>query len=144
MLISEPPVIVTEIINTSVEKAWMAITDHQQMIQWYFDNIDAFKPEVGTKSRFPVHVEDRTFTHLWKVTEVIPNKKITYNWKYAEYPGDSFVTFELAKDGDATQITLSTKVVEDFPQDVPEFNRDSCLGGWNYFIKERLKPYLES
>jgi hypothetical protein len=41
-----------------------------------------------------------------------------------------------------TQFTVTTKVIEDFPNDIPEFARESCIGGWNYFIKERLDKFL--
>jgi len=122
---------------------WAALTDVDLMRQWFFDNIVSFKPEVGFTTEFVVYNEGRNFTHLWKITEVISNQKIVYNWKYKEYPGDSFVTFELFEDDNDVTLTLSTKVVENFPDDIPEFKRESGINGWNYFIKERLKQFLE-
>ena len=98
---------------------------------------------MGFATEFAVQNEDRIFTHLWTLTEVIPPKKITYNWKYKEYPGDSFVSFELIEGKNLVTLKLSTKVVENFPEDIPEFKRESCKGGWNYFIKEKLKQFLE-
>jgi len=77
----------------------------------------------------------RNFTHLWTLSEVIPLKKITYNWKYKEYPGDSFVTFALIEDKNHVTLNLSTKVVENFPEHIPEFKTEYCKDGWNYFIK---------
>ena len=85
--------------------------------------------------------EGRIFTHLWTLSEVILLKKITYNWKYKEYPGDSFVTFALIEDKNHVTLKLSTKVIENFPEDIPEFKRESCKGGWNYFIKESLSCF---
>jgi hypothetical protein len=38
---------------------------------------------------------------------------------------------------------LTVEVLEDFPDDIPEFRRESCIGGWNYFINHRLKEYLD-
>lgn len=35
------------------------------------------------------------------------------------------------------------KTIEDFPEGVPEFKRESGLQGWNFFIVQRLKNYLE-
>ena len=26
--------------------------------------------------------QNRTFTHLWELTDVVQNQKIVYNWKY--------------------------------------------------------------
>jgi len=73
----------------------------------------------------------------------VPKQKITYNWKYKEYPGDSFVTFQLINDKNCVKLKLTTEVIENFPDDIPEFKRESCIGGWNYYIKERLKEFLE-
>jgi len=38
---------------------------------------------------------------------------------------------------------LSTEISESFPLDIPEFKRESCVEGWTYFIKKRLKEYLD-
>ena len=137
-----PPVIVEQIFNASILKVWGAITELNQMKQWFFENIESFEPKKGFETQFIVHVENRTFTHLWKLTEVIPHQKITYNWKYKEYDGDSFVTFELFKKNNQVELKLTHTVVTEFPNNIPEFTRKSCLGGWNYFIGERLKDYL--
>lgn len=140
---TDSPIIVEQTINASKGKIWEAITNVELMRQWFFDNIKSFKPEVGFKTKFKVHSEDRIFTHLWEVTEVDPQQKIVYNWTYDEYPGDSIVNFELIENKNSVRLILTTEVLEDFPEDIPEFTRESCIGGWNYFIKERLKEFLE-
>jgi uncharacterized protein YndB with AHSA1/START domain len=144
MLVNEEPIIVEQDFTTSIGKVWNAITSFEEMTQWFFENIPSFNSEVGFETQFAVHVEDRTFTHLWKITEVIPEQKIVYNWKYAEYPGDSFVTFELFEDKSHVKLKLSVRIVEDFPDDIPEFKRESGLEGWTYFIRKRLKEYFEN
>jgi len=143
MTITDEPIIVEQLFDTSVQNIWSALTNLNEMKQWFFNNIESFKPEVGFETQFIVQVEDRKFTHLWKVIEVIPNKKITNNWKYLEYPGDSFVTFEIIEENNNTKVRLSTTVVENFPSNIPEFKRESCINGWHYFIKKNLKEYLE-
>jgi uncharacterized protein YndB with AHSA1/START domain len=143
MKITDKPVVIEQVFKNPVNKVWQAITEIGQMRQWFFENLPDFKPEIGFNTQFEVQVEDRTFTHLWKVTEVIPLKKITYNWKYKEYPGDSFVIFELLEDNGKVNIRLTTKVIEDFPDHIPEFLRDSCVQGWHYFIRERLTDYMK-
>lgn len=140
---TDPPIIVEQTFNISIEKVWEALTNLVLMRQWFFDNIESFEPEVGFATEFAVQNKDRIFTHLWEVTEVVPKQKITYNWRYKEYPGDSFVTFQLTNDKNNVKLKLTTVVVENFPKDIPEFTRESCIGGWNYFIKERLKQFLE-
>lgn len=139
----EKPIVIEQTFNASIETVWKAITEINQMRQWYFENIPDFKPEVGFETQFDVKSEDRTFRHLWKVTEVVSKRKITYNWKFDGYPGDSFVTFELFKKDNTTMLRLTVRVTESFPQDIPEFLRKSAVGGWTYFIEERLKIHLK-
>jgi len=137
------PVIVEERINAPVESIWNAIADLETMKLWYFENIDQFKPEIGTKSKFEVNTGERTFTHLWEVTEVLPLKLIAYNCRYLEYPGDSVVTFQLWDESGVTKLRLTAKFINDFPAEIPEFKRESCEAGWRYFIQQRLKNFLE-
>jgi len=143
MKTTEPPVIVTKIFDKPINDVWNAITIKEEMIQWFFDNIPDFKAQVGFKTQFNVQAPSRDFMHLWEVTEVIPQKKLVTNWKYEGLDGNSFVTMELEDLGMQTKFTLTTKVMEDFDDSIPEFKRESCVGGWNYFINERLATYLK-
>lgn len=144
MKTSDEPVVVRQTFNTTAEVVWDAITRPDQMRQWFFENIPAFEPKVGFETQFNVRSGDRNFRHMWKVTEVVPRKRITYDWKYEEYPGDSFVVFELSGQKDTVTLTLTCHVREDFPDDIPEFRRESCLEGWKYFIGLQLKEYLDT
>lgn len=139
---TDPPIIVEQKFEVPVQKVWDAITIHDQMIKWFFENIPDFKPETGFEVVFDVHSESRVFSHRWKVTEVIPNKRIMYTWRYELYKGDSFVTFELFETGNQTLLRLTSTITEDFDDHIPEFLRESCMAGWEYFIKERLHSYL--
>ena len=140
---TDDPVIVEQIFNSSIDKVWNAITELNQMTQWFFENIPSFKPEVGFETRFDVHVKDKKFPHLWKITEVVPMKKITYNWRYEGYLGNAYVTFELFELNDQTKLKLTYKVVVSFSEDIPEFSRKMAIEGWSYFIKASLKEYLD-
>ena len=137
------PVIIKQTFPSSNQTLWNAITEHHQMTYWFFDNIPSFKAEVGFKTEFVVENEGRVFPHLWKIIEVKNYKKIVYSWKYRGYEGDSTVAFELSESDDQTELTLTHTVLEEFPKDIPEFRRESCKGGWIYFIKERLVDYLK-
>ena len=136
------PIIVEQTFNTSINNVWNAITKVGQMKQWFFENIESFKPEVGFETQFNVQSQDRNFLHLWKLTEVVPMKKITYSWKYGGYPGNSFVTFELLEKNDQTKLRLTHKGTASFPEDIPEFSRESGVEGWNYLIRKSLKEFL--
>lgn len=144
MKINDKPIVVEETFNSSISDVWKAITELDQMQKWYFDNIPAFKAEVGFENEFIIKNEGRVFPHKWKITEVIPLKKISYSWNFEGYPGSSISEFELSEEKDLVMLRLTVIVLEDFPDDIPEFKRESCLGGWNYFIKGNLKNYLEN
>nr|WP_321245025.1 SRPBCC domain-containing protein [uncultured Psychroserpens sp.] len=144
MKTTDKPILVEHLFDQSIERVWKAITQLDEMTQWFFDNIPDFEPVVGFKTEFTVQSEDRIFPHIWVITEVIPQKKIVYNWSYTGYNGDSIVTFELIEDGHQTKLRLTTKIVEDFPYEIPEFKWESCLAGWNYFIKDSLTKYLNT
>jgi uncharacterized protein YndB with AHSA1/START domain len=138
----EEPIIVEATFNTSIENVWNAITEIDRMRQWYFKDIPAFKPEVGFETKFDVRSQDRTFPHVWKVTEVVPLRMIAYNWKYEGYQGDSNVVFELFQQDNSTMLRLTHRVLESFSGNIPEFSRESGVEGWTFFIKKSLKDFL--
>jgi uncharacterized protein YndB with AHSA1/START domain len=137
------PIVVEQSFATAVGDLWRAITDVEWMRQWFFEGIPDFRPEVGFRTEFSVRSGERDFLHLWMVTEVEPLKRIVYDWRYDGYPGDSFVEFKIfERDGRAT-LRLTHSVREDFPDDISDFSRESCEGGWEYFIKQQLRSFLE-
>lgn len=140
----EIPIIVEQEFNVPINVLWDAITQLDHMKEWFFDNIPAFEPEVGFQTSFTVHLEDRTFTHHWRIEKAIPLKKITFHWSYAEYEGEGLVTFELFDEGNKSTLRLTNAGLETFPDEIPEFSRESAENGWDYFIKESLKKYLEN
>jgi uncharacterized protein YndB with AHSA1/START domain len=142
MKASDEPIVVEQTFNSSIESVWYAITEIGQMRKWYFENIPAFKPEIGFETQFNVQSNERNFLHKWKVTEVQPLRMIKYSWEFKEYPGKSTATFELLRQDNLTKLKLTVDVLEDFPENIPEFKRESCIAGWEYFINNRLKDYL--
>ena len=140
---TDPPIIVEQTFKAAPTLLWNAITKHDEMVLWFFDSIPEFVPEIGFTTRFEVRSEDRTFPHLWRITEVLPNEKISYHWSYDNYPGEAIVSFQLSKVDDGTKLTLTNLILSNFPSDIPEFTRKSCTQGWKYFIQQQLKKYLE-
>ena len=141
---SSQPIIVEQAFNVSKETVWKAITEHKQMVNWFFDNIPEFKAEVGFETQFNVDAGGRDFLHLWKITESIPEQRIVYDWRYREFPGAGTVTFEIFEEGEGSRLRVTNEGLGSFPQDIPEFTRESCEGGWRYFIQGNLKKYLEA
>ena len=142
-LVGFTPLVVEQVYDASLSKVWKAITDETQMREWYFETMTTFKPLVGFETEFNVPSNDKDYLHIWKVTEVIPEESISYNWKFGGYSGESLVTFELSKADKMTKLKLTETGIESFPQDNPDFTRESWTEGWNYFICDRLKEFLE-
>jgi uncharacterized protein YndB with AHSA1/START domain len=140
---SSKPVVVEETVNAPVEKVWRAITDKNEMKQWYFD-LDKFEPEVGFEFSFPGKGrKGETYIHLCKITEVIPNKKLQYSWSYQGYEGYSIVTFELFDEGDKTRVKLTHEGLDSFPKNNQDFAVASFTEGWTQIITKLLLEYVE-
>lgn len=129
--------------NAPVTKVWKALTDKNEMKQWYF-NLAEFKPEVGFEFQFLGGKDEKNqYLHFCKITEVIVQKKLTYSWRYDGYEGISFVMFELFAEGKKTRITLTHSGVETFPANNPDFAKENFAERWRYIIGTSLKEYLE-
>jgi uncharacterized protein YndB with AHSA1/START domain len=139
-LLEKAPFTIERVFDAPVELVWRAITDKEDMKRWYFD-IPGFQPEVGCEFEFVVEHEGATYAHRCKVTEVIPQKKIAYTWRYAGHEGNSLVTFELFAEGAKTKLKLTHEGLETFPK-TPQFARKNFMGGWTHIIGSSLKDYL--
>jgi uncharacterized protein YndB with AHSA1/START domain len=138
------PFVIERTLNAPVEKVWKAITDKNDMKQWYFD-LKEFKPEVGFEFRFDGGPEDRVYTHICQVTEVIPNKKIAYSWRYDGYEGNSIVSWELFPEGAGkTRLKLTHTGLETFPAAMyPDFAKKNFEEGWTYFVGKAVIEFVE-
>lgn len=138
------PVIKEILLNAPVSKVWKAITDKNDMKEWLFDLLTKFRPEVGFEFQFKGKgKKGQNYLHLCKITEVIPDKKLSYSWKYDKYPGNSLVTFELFEEGEKTKLRLTHEGIESFGTDNPDFARESFNEGWTYFIGTAIKEFVE-
>jgi uncharacterized protein YndB with AHSA1/START domain len=136
------PFVIERVLDAPVDKVWNAITDKDEMKQWYFD-IPDFKPETGTEFSFPGGPDDKKYIHLCKVTEVIAGKKLTHSWRYEGYEGNSFVTFELFPENGKTSVKLTHAGLETFPADNTDFAKSNFKEGWTHIIGTSLKEYVE-
>lgn len=143
MDMSANPIVAEQTFDASIETVWKAITDKDQMRQWFFEAMTEFEPEAGFKTQFNVQCEGQDYLHLWKITEVVQGKRIVYDWRYEGYPGDTTVAWELSETPNGTKLVLTHEGIETFPQDNPVFSRESTQGGWDYFLHESLKGFLD-
>ena len=134
-------IVIERTFNAPVARVWKALTDVDQMRSWYFD-LKEFKPEVGFEFAFVVEHEGNRYDHRCRVTEVVPQKKIAYTWRYEGHEGDSLVTFELFADGDKTRLKLTHEGIETFPK-TPAYYRKNFEAGWTEIIGSSLKRFVE-
>jgi uncharacterized protein YndB with AHSA1/START domain len=136
------PLIIEAICTAPIEKIWSAITDKNEMKQWYFSLAD-FKAVAGFEFRFTGGTPEKEYLHLCTVTEVVPGRKLTYSWRYEGYEGNSFVTFELFDEGVRTKVKLVHAGLETFPKSNPDFATHNFAVGWTDIIGRSLKEYVE-
>jgi uncharacterized protein YndB with AHSA1/START domain len=141
---ADQPVVVFQYFDHSYSEVWDAITDHKKMIEWFFENIPSFSAEPGFITRFVVENEGRIFPHLWIIIEVIEGERLMIDWKYEGYRGSSIVTFRIEKKGPGCILYVEHMNTSSYDTSIPEFTRESCQGGWDYFIKERLVQFLNN
>ena len=135
------PIVMERTLDAPVGRVWTALTDVNEMRQWCFD-LKEFKPEIGFEFEFVVEHEGNNYHHLCKVTEVIPQKKIAYTWRYKGEPGNSLVTFEIFPEGDKTRLKLTHSGIETFPK-TPAYARKNFEAGWTQIIGSELKQFVE-
>lgn len=139
---SNEPFVIERTYNAPVEKVWKAITDREQMKEWYFD-IAEFKAEKDFEFSFYGGDEKgEQYLHLCKIIEVVPNKKLKHSWRYDGYEGNSFVTFELFDEDGKTRMKLTHEGLETFPS-IPAFAKKNFAAGWTQIIGTSLKDFVE-
>ncbi|HVO74570.1 MAG TPA: SRPBCC family protein [Ignavibacteriaceae bacterium] len=136
------PIVKEVLLNAPFSKVWKALTRKEEMKQWYFD-IAEFKPEPGFEFSFEGGTETKKYLHLCKIKEVVPERKISYTWKYKGYPGISLVTFELYGEGGKTRLKLTHEGIESFGSGNPDFAKENFVQGWSEIIGSSIKKYME-
>ena len=136
------PITLERTFDAPLARVWKALTDVDQMREWYFD-LKEFEPQVGFEFEFIVEHEGNSYDHLCRVTDVVPEKKIAYTWRYKGEPGDSLVTFELFPDGNKTRLKLTHTGIETFPK-TPAYARKNFEAGWTAIIGSELKQFVET
>ncbi len=139
---NDQPVSIERTFNAPIEKVWQAITDKEQMKQWYFDMTN-FEAKVGTEFSFDGGDGNKIYKHLCKITELNPEKKLAYSWRYDGYEGISFVSFELFAEENKTRLKLTHSGLETFPHDNPAFAKEDFVAGWTEIIGSKLLHFLE-
>ena len=136
------PFVIERTYDASVETVWKAITDKDDMKQWYFD-LKEFRPEVGFEFQFYGGTDQRQYLHVCKIVEAVNFKRLKHSWRYDGYEGNSYVTFELFAEGDRTRLILTHEGLETFPASNPDFAEGNFVEGWTSIVGSALKGYVE-
>ncbi|MDM8173412.1 MULTISPECIES: SRPBCC family protein [Olivibacter] len=136
-------VVIERIYEATIEKVWEALTNKDQMKQWYFDVSD-FKAEVGFEFQFSAENEGKIYLHKCKVVEAKPITKIAYTWSYEGYEGQSLVTFELfSEDENKTRLKLTHSGTDSFLSH-PDFEKADFNEGWESILGQSLRNFVET
>ena len=144
MKTTEDPVVVTETFELTPAELWHVLTDPEKMRGWFFMEMEDFEPRVGFETKFTIEHDLKPYTHQWKITEVEPEKRITYDWTYEGVAGRGVVLFEIEPNDGGSKLTVTNSATEDFPEDDPAFHRGSAEQGWQFLIHESLKEFIET
>jgi len=139
-----PPLTTTCFYDAPISRVWEAITNREQMAEWYFD-LPEFKAEKGFVFRFTGGDEKEQYLHVCELLEVDPPMKLSHSWTYPDHnDGYSIVTWQLSKeDTDKTKLQLTHAGLETFPAENPNFSVASFTQGWQFILGTSLKKFLE-
>jgi uncharacterized protein YndB with AHSA1/START domain len=134
-------IVIERTLSAPVALVWSALTDPERMKLWYFD-IPGFRAEPGFRFSFTGGPPGRTYNHLCEVLEVLPERRLSYSWRYEGIPGNSRVTFELFAQGERTVLRLTHRGLETFPADNPDLARANFVEGWTAIIGTSLPEFI--
>ena len=132
-----------ELYNAPLEKVWNALTDREQMKQWYFD-IPDFELKEGAVFNFYEPGGKNEFHHQCLIQEINPYKKFVHTWAYPEKSkGETTLTWELFPEGDTTTVKLSHSGIESFADGGSDLSKENFEAGWKEILGVSLKKFLE-
>ena len=138
----EQRVIKESIIRAPIMTVWKAITNADELSQWFFE-IAEFRAEVGYEFKLVGEKDGKSYPTSCKIIEVVEGMKLAFTWSYDEFPGEQIVAFELFDLGESSKVRLTHSGLENIPIDHTEFDYEDTVEGWDILIGERLKEHVE-
>jgi uncharacterized protein YndB with AHSA1/START domain len=139
----------TIVIDASPEVVFKAITDPNELTNWFPDQA-ILEPNVGGKIKFSFYRDSKS-THRnmdyfpeGTIIEFIPDKKISYSWEHPSIPDfpRTVVTWELQKiENNKTRLNL---IHTGFNEAKMPKAREEHDEGWTYFLGELAKYCKQS
>lgn len=136
------PIIIDRTFGLSPSVVWKALTDRDQLNEWYFsipslELIDEFvfsfyEPGVAHK-----------FLHRCEILDVQPQFIFQHTWTYPSLSsGVSVVTWQILPRGNATQLRLKHEGIENFEELGSDFSWSNFEHGWRSIIDLNLGKFL--
>lgn len=136
-------VTVEKVYPVPVTKVWQAITDKEQMEEWYF-SIEDFVLQKDAVFNFSVSEGENLYRHRCVILEIVPNKKFQHTWTHPDQSkGKSIVTWVLEPVEKGTKLTLIHEGVESFSDGGSNFKIENYEAGWTEIVGTSLKQFLE-
>jgi uncharacterized protein YndB with AHSA1/START domain len=129
-------------IDTPIERAWKAVTEPEQLTQWYATNYSWEIPTLAVGARIRFHNSDTEA--LGAAIEVVdPPREFTVRWDPSAHYGVVLVTsFRLAEENGGTRVTIYESGYESVPADERQEWIDATGVGYAMSV-ENLKAHLE-
>lgn len=126
------------------ERVWRAVTDSEQLSQWYAPGSTWEIPvlKVGGIGKF-YNTPDDIVVHIIEVVD--PPCQFTLRWKESHPPHPAvtmFTTFLLEEEKGGTRVTIHEEGFEQLPDDVRRKRVDQTAEGYRMSM-ENLKAYVE-
>lgn len=129
-----------------IEEVYQAIIKAEGLKHWWTQDCTVDFPEIGAKSTFHFGASYK----VMKIKALVPNKKVIWECIEQHYADQNFtkinewvgteIIFDLTKNPNGN--TELNFIHKGLTQELECFNL--CQKGWDYFLKESLKAYLET
>jgi uncharacterized protein YndB with AHSA1/START domain len=129
-------------IDAPVSKVWKALTEPEQIVNWLMPP-ENFELKVGTTFNMLGTSKGVEYPHICTITEIIPEKKLSYTWAVKDKLSDTLVTYELEDQNGKTKLTLTHSGWDKVKLTTEGTHRDDYNNGWEHVIPG-LKKYLEN
>lgn len=136
------PVVKELTIDAPISKVWKALTEKEQIAKWLMPS-DNFELKVGTTFNMLGTSKGVEYPHICTITEIIPEKKLSYTWAVKDKLSDTLVTYELEELNGKTKLTLTHSGWDKVTLAAEGAFRDDYTNGWNQVLPG-LKNYVES
>ena len=136
------PFVIERVFDAPADRVWQALTNKEEIRHWSFD-IAEFEPEEGFDFMFSGGKDGKEFIHFCRVTEVIPEKKLVYTWRYENVYGITHVTWELFPEGKKTRLRLTHEGLEKLAHAGAPWARGNFEAGWNSIFDKGLRSWLQ-